>query len=66
MITKRLSVDDLLKAAGAELEAACKTAQFDKHVENAGRICEIINDLIKAEKLTAKKEVEVIECEIDE
>lgn len=62
MITKRLSVEDLLKEAAAELNAACENAHFEPHVERAANICEALCVLIKAEKAAENKEVEVREC----
>lgn len=64
MITKRLSVEDLLKEAATELQAACENARFEPHVEKAANICNILCDLIKAEKAAENKEVEVIECTV--
>lgn len=61
MITKRLSVEDLLKEASAELQAACENAHFEPHVEKAAKICEALCILIKAEKAAENKEIEVIE-----
>ena len=61
MITKRLSVDDLLKEAAAELQAACENAHFEPHVVKAANICGVICALIKAGKAAENKEVEVRE-----
>lgn len=64
MITKRLSVDDLLKAAAAELRAACENAHFEPHVLKAANICEVLCVLIKADKAAENEEVEVRECTV--
>ena len=64
MISKRLSVDDLLKAATAELQAACENAHFEPHVERAAKICGALCVLIKAEKAAENEEVEVRECTV--
>jgi len=64
MITKRLSVEDLLKKAAAELRAACENAHFEPYVEKAANICGALCVLIKAEKAAESKEVEVRECTV--
>lgn len=65
MITKRLSVDDLLKAAAAELQAACENAHFEPHVLKAANICGALCALIKADKAAENEEVEVRECMVE-
>jgi len=57
-------VDDLLKAATAELQAACENAHFEPHVERAAKICGALCVLIKAEKAAENEEVEVRECTV--
>jgi len=64
MITKRLSVEDLLMEAAAELQAACENAHFEPHVEKAANICGALCVLIKADKAAENEEVEVRECTV--
>jgi len=61
MITKRLSVEELIKIAAAELNAACNNAHFEPHVLKAANICGVLCALIKAEKAAENEEIEVIE-----
>lgn len=45
VITKRLDVDKVIKAASAELEAALFVVDFVQHTDRAMRLCAVISEL---------------------
>jgi hypothetical protein len=62
MITKRLSVEDLLQAAAEELKKACDSHEWEKHVMRAEPLIVALLTLIRAEEDPDLYEEEVREC----
>jgi hypothetical protein len=64
MITKRLSVEDLLKAAAEELNKACESASWERHVKSAEPLFFALLALIRVQDDADLYDEEVRECTI--